>query len=97
MVIAVLDHVAHCNTSADGDALYVALRRALALNAHVTVSFAGVHDVPSSFINASIVRLVEDHGIDAVKARLSIQDVGGQVGDMIRRCVRNASRTPELA
>lgn len=97
MVIAVLDHVAHCDTSADGDALYLVLHRALALASRVTVSFDGVDGVPSSFINASIVRLVEELGIEAVKSRIAITDVSGQVSDMLRRCVRNASRAPEFA
>ena len=97
MVINVLDIVPACNTAPQGQAIADAVRRALRSRHIVTLSFAGVTDVPSSFVNASIVALFHDRGIDEVRDRLMISNVTGQISAMIRRCLANSQRNNEAA
>lgn len=97
MVINVLDHVPHCYNAKDGDVIYLALKNAFAHEGRVVLSFSGVADVPSSFINAALVPFVLQYGPDWLRSRLSITSATGQVADMIRRCLINAERAPQAA
>ena len=97
MVIVVLDHVPHCYTPQDGGVIHDLLRPAFARGQCVTLSFSGVSDVPSSFINASLVPFVQAYGVGWVKSHLTLTGVNRQVADMIRRCFANAERVLEAA
>jgi hypothetical protein len=57
------------------------------------LSFAGVEDVPSSFINSALVPFVLENGVDWVKANLAIIRARKQIIDMIRLCFANAERS----
>lgn len=97
MVIFALDHVPHCYSAQDGNVIHSLLGHAFIRGQHVTISFAGVSDMPSSFVNAALVPFVQRHGSDWLKARLKITGATRQVADMIRRCFSNAERTAEAA
>jgi hypothetical protein len=97
MVIAVLDHVPHCYTPQDGAVIHALLRPLFARGQQVTLSFSGVSDVPSSFINASLVPFVQAYGGAWVKSHLKLVGVNKQVADMVRRCFANAERVLEAA
>lgn len=86
MVIVALDHVDHCFNAQDGEIILGVLTQALLKHQDVTLSFRGVSDVPSSFINAALVPLVQTHGEDWVRKHLRITAATKQVADMIRRC-----------
>jgi hypothetical protein len=92
MVIKALDHVDRCYSTADGAVIARVLRGAFARHQRVILSFAGVDDVPSSFVNASLVALMDGHTADWLKSKLSVIDATPQIADMIRRCIANASR-----
>ncbi|WP_010162586.1 STAS-like domain-containing protein [Sphingomonas sp. PAMC 26617] len=96
MVIAALDHVPQCYTSADGLVIAGTIRRCLRQGG-ATLSFFGVDDVPSSFVNSAIVSLLDEFSSDEIRKRLSIVDSNRQINDMIRRCMMNAARAPEYA
>jgi hypothetical protein len=97
MVIIALDHVPHCYTTADGNALFLVLQSALSRADKVALSFAGVGDVPSSFVNAALVPLLERLSFDEIKRRVVIRDANRQIGDMVKRCFHNATRALEAA
>jgi hypothetical protein len=97
MVIVALDHVATCYSSSDGYVIANLLRRAFAAEDRVSLSFDGVDDVPSSFVNAALVSLLDDHSSAWLKHHLSVVDTTKQIADMIRRCIANAERTPVAA
>lgn len=90
MVLKVLEIVQGCNTAAQGRELFEAIWPQLELEESVALSFEGVTEVTSSFINASIVRLVLQRDYESVGARLAISDISKQAAEMIRRCLRNA-------
>ena len=97
MVVNVLDVVPACNTAAQGAAVADELRPILAAGKKVKLSFAGVSDVPSSFVNASIVALFSEFPAEKITRQLAISNVTGQISDMIRRCLANSRRKSEAA
>lgn len=97
MVITVLDHIPHCYSTKDGEVIQALLRRAFTFEQRVTLSFSGVSDVPSSFVNAALVPFVQERGSDWLKTHLIITCVNKQIADVIRRCVANAERVLEAA
>ena len=97
MVITVLDHVPHCYSSDDGFVIYRLLRPALSHGEHVSLSFAGVQDVPSSVINAALVPFLQQYGSRWLRDHLEIVGATRQVADMIRHCFGNAQRALEAA
>jgi Na+-transporting methylmalonyl-CoA/oxaloacetate decarboxylase beta subunit len=97
LVIRALDHVAHCYGTADGVIVARVLRQALARDGSVVLSLAGVTDIPSSFVNASIVALLNDYPAHVLKKRLRIIDASPQAADMIRRCMSSATHLSQAA
>ena len=90
MVIVALDHVPHCYSSADGTVIANLIRRELDQGRPVTLSFEGVSDVPSSFVNAAIVSLLDRYGATSLRKNLSMVDASAQTARMIRRCLHGA-------
>ena len=97
MVIVALDHVAHCYSSADGAVIAKLLRRQLDAGRRVTLSFHGVSDVPSSFVNAAIVSLLDRYGADSLRKNLTMVDASAQTAAMIRRCLHGAMEQLQAA
>lgn len=89
MVIRALDHVPHCYTAEDGAVIFRLLVVRLDKERSIKLSFDGVSDVPSSFVNASIVALLERFDVEFIKSHLSIVDATQQIADMVRRCLAN--------
>lgn len=89
MVIKVLDIVPACNTAAQGTAVAEAVCKYLEKNSSVALSFEGVFDVPSAFVNTSIVAILFDCKRSNRDGSFAITDVTPQIAEMIRRCVSN--------
>jgi 2C-methyl-D-erythritol 2,4-cyclodiphosphate synthase len=83
MVTAILDHVERCYTSSDGDVILRLLVDALPTEDKVVISFKGVGDVPSSFVNAAFVPLLDYFSMDYIKRHLVITDSNRQINNMI--------------
>jgi hypothetical protein len=100
MVIRVLDHVKQCSSYEDGDVIFQLLSPMVKAGQSVVLSFEGVDAVPSSFVNAAIVRLTEVVDPDAVRRSLRIVDSTRQINEMIRNRIAfvadrlNRSSTP---
>lgn len=92
MVIRALDHVRQCYTAADGAIIRRAIAQQLAQGRSVRLSFDGVYDVPSSFVNGAIVELLDEFQADYIKSHLTIVDATRQIADMVRRCLANGIR-----
>lgn len=84
MVIRILDHVAQAATYSDGEKIFALLADPIKRGENVTLSFDGIDAVPSSFINAAVVRLVEVVGIGVIKAHLHVADSTRQINNLIR-------------
>lgn len=84
MVIRALDHVRDCYSWDTGAVIGAMLRDAFARGETVTLSFQGVSDVPSSFVNAALISLLDSYSFDFIKAHLRVIDGNRQIVDMIR-------------
>lgn len=96
MVINVLDHVSHCYTWQDGAVIRDAIRRALDDHERVAVSFAGVQDVPTSFVNAAFVSLLKEFSQEELRRRLAVINSTRQINDMIRRRLEFETKRADL-
>ena len=92
MVIRALDLVERCDTAADGWIVHQILKEQLSSGQSVSLSFDGVYDVPSSFVNTSIVSLLSDFSEADIKSNLVITNATRQIADMVRRCLANGVR-----
>ena len=92
MVIYALEHVPHCYTSQDGEVIHKLISAGLSRGEQVTLSFSGVHDVPSSFVNAALVALLDNFSFDYIRGHLTILDSNPQINDMIRRRLKEPDR-----
>lgn len=85
MELKVLELVPHCYTWNDGAEVAKALERAFNKNERVRLSFEGVGDVPSSFVNAAFTSLLDRFTYDFIRSHLSIVNSTRQINDMIVR------------
>lgn len=85
MVINALDHVAACYTWEDGRVIAGLIRSAFRRSEAVILSMSGVDDVPSSFVNAAFVELLDDYSHAHIRKNLRIIDSTPQINRMIRR------------
>lgn len=84
MVIRLLDYVQHCSTYEDGDVIFDLIAPKVEAGEEVVLSFEGVTVVPSAFVNAALLRLVERVSLDDVRRRLSIVNSTRQINDLIK-------------
>ncbi len=84
MVIRLLDYVKHCSTYEDGEVIFGLIAPKVEAGEAVVLSFDGVNAVPSAFVNAALLRLVERVSLETVMQRLSIVDSTRQINDLIK-------------
>ncbi len=97
MVIRALDLVDRCDTAAQGWIVHRAVKDALSRGDVVELSFDGVFDVPSSFVNTAIVSLLGEYTEEFIKRNLVITRATRQIADMVRRCLANGLRAKGAA
>ena len=85
MVVRILDAAPAADTNSQGEAVLVRLLAALSRDETVTVSFDGVTNVTSSFVNAALVPLLETMSFSEIKKRVRIINSNRQISDMIKR------------
>ena len=84
MVIRALDLVPQCYTQDDGQKVFEALYPKLQRGEKIELSFDGVETVPSSFINTSLIHLLDKISFDTIKANLRFVNTTKQINEMIR-------------
>ena len=84
MVVRALDLVAHCYTQEDGNTIFRAISPILRKGEIVELSFDGVDTVPSSFVNAALINLLESVSFDTIKSNLRFVNTTRQINEMIR-------------
>jgi hypothetical protein len=95
MVIVALEHVPQCYTWEDGAVIAKLIRSGFAHGEDVVVSFKGVENVPSSFVNGAFVSLLDDYDVSYLRSHLSIVDSNSAINEMIRRrIVFESQRNP---
>lgn len=100
MVINALVHVRHCYTFEDGQVIAALIAACLRDGEDVVLSFDGVDDVPSSFVNGAFVTLLTEFSADMVRRHVSIIDSTRQINSLIKMRVASGAtviREVELA
>lgn len=98
MVIEVRQSVEHCYTNEDGDVVGRLIAVALAQNNAAEVSFSGIDDVTTSFVNSAFVPLLDRYSLDYIKSHLRITNSTRQINTLIKdRLLREASRVAPAA
>lgn len=85
MVINCLNHVNHCYSHEDGEIILNIIRDILNNKGSVIISFSGVNGVPSSFVNAAFIPLLEEYSFDDVRKRVHFINSTKQINDMIKK------------
>lgn len=85
MVIRVLDIVEKCQSDADGIEVYNVLKPLLKKNTAIQISFEGVNAVPSSFVNAALIELLDDFNFVFIKSHISFVNTNKQINEMIKK------------
>lgn len=85
MVIRILDHVMQCYTQADGEVIAGVITACLKSGENAVVSFSGVHGVPSSFINAAFISLLDEFTFADIRAKLTFIHSTKQINELIKK------------
>lgn len=94
MVIRVVDHVQTQSTYEDGAVIYRMIADELRAGRAVTLSFAGVKSIPSAFVNAALVKLLEEFEFDFIRSKLNIVDSTRQINRLIKDRFHFATSEP---
>jgi hypothetical protein len=82
--IRILDLVDTATSYEDGETVYQKLLEEIRAGHEVTVSFEGIGSVPSAFINAAFVKLLETHSFDEVRSLLKIKNSTRHINELVK-------------
>jgi hypothetical protein len=85
MVLRALDIVKRCYSDADGQKLHIAILDYIRRGEPIVVSFDGVDVVPSSFVNAAFIVLLDEFDFERIKDLLSFSNTNPQINEMIKK------------
>lgn len=85
VTIRIKDYVSSCVSNDDGLQIYTLLKQILDRGDRVTISFDGVYSLPTSFVNAAFIELLDDYQFDDIKARLAFKDTTRQINHIIKK------------
>lgn len=79
-----------CVSSDDGEKVYETVLSILKLGNGVLISFAGVEDLTTVFLNAAIGQLYGQFSEEEIRARLSVIDASSQDLETLKHCIDRA-------
>ena len=83
--VRITDHVQQASTYDDGQVIFNLIANDVRSGRPVVVSFEGLHAVPSAFINAALLQLVETVPLEQIFRSLQITNSTKFINDMINR------------
>ena len=84
MVIRITDHISACYTNEDGEKIYQQVHPQLLADNDVEVSFEGISEVTSSFVNVAFIELLDSFDFDYIRRHLSFADSNRQINSIIK-------------
>lgn len=84
VTIQVKAHIPYCDTNEQGEKIFDLINRAFAGGQDVTLSFEGIEDTTTSFINSAFVQLLDRYSLQVIKSRLRIVRSTRQINSLIR-------------
>ena len=82
--IRIADHVQQASTYDDGQVIFNLIADSVAHDTPVEVSFAGIQAVPSAFVNAAFLQLLELTSMEKVRNNLFIVDSTKYINELIK-------------
>lgn len=87
--IKIIDHVRQCSTYEDGDVIFRLISAGFdneqRLDNKVELDFDGVLSIPSAFVNAALVQLLDKYSFDYIRSHLNFVGSTRQINDLIKR------------
>lgn len=83
-VIKARDVSGRCYNQKDGNRMFVVVDERLKRKMPVIISFEGVDTVPSSFVNAALIALLEKHSFADIRAHVAFSNTTRQINEMIK-------------
>ena len=92
MTIGIVDIVGDgiCVSSDDGEKIFKAVLSVLKQGNNVVISFAGVEDLTTVFLNAAIGQLYGQFSEEEIRARLSVIDASNQDLETLKHSIDRA-------
>lgn len=84
VMIRIRDHVARASSYEDGDVIFRLLSDRLSAGESVDVSFEGITSVPSAFVNAAFVRVLESMRFDDFRSRVRFCESTRSINEILR-------------
>lgn len=84
MVISAFNISQNCYSHDDGYKLFVAITRELRNCERLTISFEGIDSVSSSFVNASLIPLLDLMPFEEIKNRIAFIKTTPQINELIK-------------
>jgi hypothetical protein len=85
VAIKISDHVKQASTYDDGQVIYNLIAGRVSQDVPVEVSFSGIQAVPSAFVNAAFLQLLEIVPMDKIQKNLRIVDSTKFINELIKR------------
>jgi hypothetical protein len=82
--IEILEHVISASTYEDGGKIYLLIKEKIDLGEIVELSFTGISSVPSAFINAAIIQLLEHFEFSKIRAHLRFVNSTRHINQLIK-------------
>ena len=84
VLIRIRDHVAGASSYEDGDIIYNIIKNSLEAQEAVEISFDGIASVPSAFVNAAFVRLLESISFEELKEKIKFINSTRSINELLR-------------
>jgi STAS-like domain of unknown function (DUF4325) len=84
MVIRIIDYFKTPSTYEDGDVIFKKISSEIQQGNQVTISFEGISSVPSAFINAAFIRLLEEFCFEKIRNSLRFTDTTKHINELIK-------------
>ncbi|KAA6450325.1 STAS-like domain-containing protein [Bacillus swezeyi] len=82
-IIRVINHVERCYSNEDGQIIFDIIDEKFQKKEKVTLSFAGINGVTSSFVNTALIDLLNKYDFDYVKRNLKFIHTNRQINASI--------------
>lgn len=84
VTINILDHIESASTYEDGGKIYQLLKEKIAAGEVVSLSFENISSVPSAFLNAAVIQLLEDFSFAVIKKQLRFTNTTKHINQLIK-------------
>lgn len=79
-----LNYVNQCYSNSDGQVIFDLIKNEFNHGNKVEVSFNGVTALNSSFVNSTLIELLEDYTFDYIRSNLKFTNTTKQINSMIK-------------